>query len=49
MGKDDKRKADIPQMPFDDALRRILAAPPIHKKAKKITKRRRKNSPSAGG
>jgi hypothetical protein len=26
---------EVPQMPFDDALRKILSAPPQHKKAKK--------------
>ena len=26
---------EVPQMPFDDALRRILSAPPKHKVAKK--------------
>lgn len=29
---------DMPQMPFDDALRRILSAPPQHKKARKKKK-----------
>jgi hypothetical protein len=34
-----KRVQRIPQMPFDDALRKILSAPPQHKKALKKKKR----------
>jgi len=30
-----KEEKEIPQMPFDDALRRILGAPPQHKVSKK--------------
>ena len=33
-----KAKNDIPQMPFDDALRKILSAPPQHKEAPKKKK-----------
>jgi hypothetical protein len=35
--KDERQKEEkeIPQMPFDDALRRILGAPPQHKVTKK--------------
>ena len=29
------KEPTVPQMPFDDALRKILSAPPAHKKAKK--------------
>jgi hypothetical protein len=29
-----RTKTAIPQMPFDDALRKILKAPPQHRKAK---------------
>jgi len=29
-----EKKRDIPQMPFDDALRKILKAPPQHRKGK---------------
>jgi hypothetical protein len=44
MAKKTKRKThsteplDMPQMPFDDALRKILSAPPQHRKAKKKKK-----------
>jgi hypothetical protein len=34
-----RRKQRIPQMPFDDALRKILKAPPQHKVAKKAKKK----------
>jgi len=30
----------IPQIPFDDALRKILKAPPIHKTAKQPQKKK---------
>jgi hypothetical protein len=30
---------DIPQMPFDDALRKILSAPPQHRITKKKGKK----------
>jgi hypothetical protein len=43
--KENKRKnkkaSDIPQMPFDDALRTILNAPPKHKEKKKESLTRR--------
>lgn len=32
---------DMPQMPFDDALRKILSAPPQHRTAKKTKKGKR--------
>jgi hypothetical protein len=31
---------EMPQMPFDDALRRILSAPPQHKMKKKKGKKK---------
>lgn len=31
---------DMPQMPFDDALRKILSAPPQHRVAKKKARRK---------
>jgi hypothetical protein len=34
-----KKPNDIPQIPFDDALRKILSAPPQHKTAKKKPQR----------
>ena len=34
--------AEIPQMPFDDALRALLGASPQHKKAKKTIKQKDK-------
>lgn len=34
-----RQKPDIPQMPFDDALRKILSAPPKHKTTKKKKKK----------
>jgi hypothetical protein len=33
--KDQKQQPGHTPMPFDDALRKILSAPPQHKKAKK--------------
>lgn len=39
-----KKQPDIPQMPFDDALRKILSAPPQHKEAPKKKKRQRSKS-----
>lgn len=33
--KKQKSEKEIQPMPFDDALRKILSAPPGHKKAKK--------------
>lgn len=32
---------EIPQMPFDDALKKILSAPPQHRVAKKKKKTKR--------
>lgn len=37
-----RKKSDIPQMPFDDALRKILSAPPQHKEAKPKKKAKKK-------
>lgn len=33
--KHSTERIEMPQMPFDDALRRILSAPPQHRVAKK--------------
>jgi hypothetical protein len=35
MKKHSTEPVELPQMPFDDALRAILRAPPQHKKTKK--------------
>lgn len=43
MAKVKNQKRDeqgVPQMPFDDALRKILSAPPQHKAAKKKAKKK---------
>jgi hypothetical protein len=40
-----KKSADeIPQMPFDDALRKILSAPPQHRQTPKKKKPQRPKS-----
>jgi hypothetical protein len=41
MNTSDKKKGDesLPRIPFDDALRKILKAPPQHKVAKKAKKK----------
>ena len=38
-----KKQPDIPQMPFDDALKRILSAPPQHRTAEKTSSKRKRN------
>jgi len=35
-----KKEQEIPQVPFDDALRKMLNAPPAHKVAKKPAKKK---------
>ena len=39
-----KKASDMPQMPFDDALRKILGAPPKPVKAKKKAKKKTKRA-----
>ena len=36
-----QKASDIPHMPFDDALRKILGAPPKHKAVKKKTAKKK--------
>ncbi len=38
--KEKAKENGIPQMPFDDALKRILKAPPQHRVAKKKAKKK---------
>jgi len=38
--KPERKRNVIPQMPFDDALRRILKAPPQHKFSKKKARKK---------
>jgi len=40
--KKDELEAKDERIPFDDALRRILAAPPAHRTAKKRAPKRKK-------
>lgn len=45
MTKRDKKAPEIPQMPFDEALKKILGAPPhpkIRKKSKRALSKRTK-------
>jgi hypothetical protein len=39
MKKKRESETPVPRMPFDDALRKILNAPPQHKKAQKPAKK----------
>jgi hypothetical protein len=40
MKKQKADKQELQRMPFDDALRKILSAPPAHKMAKKKAKKK---------
>jgi len=43
MTKPQKKEADIPKMPFDEAIKRLLNTPPNHKKtAKKPVKKEKR-------